>query len=114
MTHAVLGSRPLVDPAYRTARPSIPLPLPHEVDLAPQLIAVTLALAALAAAHRAIDSAHPILAYASAPGKDPILTDTEHLAMRVLDAGNLLANLLADYALAVVNDNLHIDDDPPF
>lgn len=114
MSH--LQPRRLMDGTYLTARSSIPFPFPLDVDLAPQLIAVTLAQAALAATHRAIDSAHPVLALASVPGKRPELTDSEHLALLVLDAGNHLAILLADYAAAVVQDNLEADDldDDPF
>ena len=110
----VLPQRCLVDPTYVTARPSVALPFPHDVDVAPQLLVVALAQAALAAAHRAIDSAHPALALAAVPGNCPELTDSEHLAMLILEAGNQLANLLADYAAAVVQDNLEPDDDLPF
>ena len=106
--------RRLMDGTYLTARSSIPFPFPLDVDLAPQLIAVTLAQAALAATHRAIDSAHPVIALASARGKCPQLTDSEHFAILVLEAGNQLALLLADYAAAVVQDNLEPDDDNPF
>lgn len=106
--------RRLMDGTFLTARSSIPFPFPLDVDLAPQLIAVTLAQAALAATHRAIDSAHPVLALTSVPGKRPELTDSEHLALLVLETGNQLAILLADYAAAVVQDNLEHDDDDPF
>lgn len=108
----ILRSRRLVDATYATARPSIAFPFPHDVDLAPQLIAVTLAHAALAATHRAIDSAHPVLALANVPGECPSLTDSEHFAMLVLDAGNELAKRLSDYAAAVVQDNSDPDDLP--
>ena len=111
---AILPQRRLVDPAYVTARPAVIFPFPHDVDVAPQLLVVTLAHAALAAAHRAIDSAHPVLALAAVPGKCPSLTDSEHLAMLILETGNHLANLLADYASAVVEDNLDPEDDVPF
>ena len=67
------ASRRLVDPNYATARSVIAFPLPLDVDLAPQLIAVTLAQASLAATHRAIDSAHPVLALAKVPGNCPTL-----------------------------------------
>ena len=107
-------SRRLVDPSYATARSSIAFPLPLDVDLAPQLIAVTLAQASLAAMHRALDSAHPVLALANVPGKCPTLSDSEHYAMLVLDAGNELAKRLADYAAAIAQDNLDPDDDLPF
>ncbi|WP_394821488.1 hypothetical protein [Pendulispora albinea] len=105
-------TRLLVDASYVTARAAISLPFPHDVDLAPQLIAVALSQAALAATHRALDSAHPILAATSRPDWPPsALTDTEHLATLVLDAGNELAELLSDYAASVARDNLEPDDD---
>lgn len=110
----ILPQRRLVDPAYVTARPTVIFPFPHDVDVAPQLLVVTLAQAALAAAHRAIDTAHPVLALAAVPGKCPSLNDSEHLAMLILETGNQLANLLADYAAAVVEDNLDPEDDVPF
>ncbi len=44
------------------SRPSIPCPSPHDVDLAPQLLVVALADAALLAVDRALDCAHPVLA----------------------------------------------------
>ena len=106
--------RRLMDGTYLTARTSISFPFPIDVDLAPQLIAVTLAQAALAATHRAIDSAHPVIALASVPGKCPQLSDSEHLALLVLETGNQLAILLADYAAAVIQHNLEADDDDPF
>jgi hypothetical protein len=34
--------------------------------------------------------------------------------MLILESGNQLANLLADYAAAVVEDNLDPEDDVPF
>jgi hypothetical protein len=107
-----LSTRPLCDATYLTARSSIPFPFPIDIDLAPQLIAVTLAQAALAATHRAIDSAHPILSLTSVPGKCPELSDSEHLAILVLETGNQLALLLADYVAAVVQDNVDSDDNP--
>jgi len=107
-----LRSRRLCDGTYLTARSSVPFPFPLDVDLAPQLIAVTLAQAALAATHRAIDSAHPVLSLTTVPGECPKLSDSEHLAILVLEAGNQLAILLADYAGAVVQDNLELDDEP--
>jgi hypothetical protein len=111
---ATLSRRRLVDATYVTARPSIAFPFPHEVDLAPQLLLITLAQAALAATHRALDSAHPILTFAKVPGERSQLTDSEHLAMLLLEAGNRLSTLLADYAAAVVHDSYTPDDDPPF
>jgi hypothetical protein len=111
---ASLRSRRLGEGSYLTARSSVPFPFPLDIDLAPQLIAVTLAQAALVATHRAIDSAHPALALSTVPGECPNLTDSEHLAVLVLEAGNQLALLLADYASAVVQYNLEANDDDPF
>lgn len=110
----LLPQRPLVDPASRTARPAVIFPFPHDVDVAPQLLTVTVAQAALAAVHRAIDSAHPVLALTAVPGKCPSVTDSEHRAILVLEAANQLAQLLDDYANAVVEDNLDPEDDVPF
>lgn len=107
-------SRSLIVPAYLTARGSIQLPFPCDVDLAPQLVAVALAQAALAALHRALDSAHPILA-ALGPSSPPTpLSDSERFAILALDLGNDLAQLLADYNAAVVHDHLQDPDDSPF
>jgi len=110
----ILHERRLVDGTYVTARPSVSFPFAHDVDVAPHLLVVTLAQAALAAAHRAIDSAHPVLALAAVSGKCPPLTDSEHFAVLILETGNELAKLLADYAAAVVQDSLDRDDDLPF
>lgn len=110
----LLPQRPLVDPASRTARPDVIFPFPHDVDIAPQLLTVTVAQAALAAVHRALDSAHPVLALANVPGKCPSVTDSEHRALLVLDGANQLALLLDDYAAAVVEDNLDPEDHHPF
>lgn len=104
-------SRKLIDSTYATACPCITFPLPHDVDLAPQLIAVTLAQAALAATHRAIDSAHPVLALTARLDLNPNLTDSEHFATLVLHVGNQLAAILSDYAAAVVRDNRDSNDD---
>lgn len=109
-----LSSRRLCDGTYLTARTSVPFPFPLDVDLAPQLIAVTLAQAALAATHRAIDSAHPALSLTPVQPGSPKLTDSERLAALVLQAGNQLAILLADYAAAIVQDNVEHDDELPF
>ena len=103
--------RKLIHPTSATARASIPFPFPHDVDLAPQLIAVTLAQAALAAIHRAVDSAHPVLAFASRLDQPPDLTDSEHFAVLVLHVGNQLAGILSDYAAAVVQDIRDLDQD---
>jgi hypothetical protein len=112
---SITTARRLIDPHFTTARSSIPLPLPLDVDLAPQLLIVALAQAALAATHRALDSAHPILASLSSPRTNPPhLTDPEHFAVLVMHAGNELAELLSAYNAAVVRDNIHDDDDTPF
>ncbi len=112
---SISTARRLIDPHYATARSSIPLRLPLDVDLAPQLLVVALAQAALAAIHRALDSAHPILASLSSPRMNPPnLTDPEHFAVLVMHAGNELAQLLSDYNAAVVRDNIDHDDDIPF
>ena len=105
------ASRRIVDPDYATARSCIALPSPLDVDLAPQLLAVALTQAALAATHRALDSAHPILAVTSRLTEQPTLTDSEHFAILVLNAGSQLAVLLAEYANAVVQENIDPDDD---
>lgn len=104
--------RDMIDAAYLTARPSVTFPLPHDVDVAPQLLALTLLQAALAAAHRAIDSAHPVLALAAVPGECPALSDSEHLALLILEIGNQLASLVADYTATVVRENLEGEDLP--
>ena len=110
----LVPQRRLVDATYVTARPAVSFPFPHDVDVAPQLLTITVAQAALAAVHRAIDSAHPVLSLANVPGECPVLNDSEHRAMLVLDAGNQLANLLADYAVAVVEENRDPEDGVPF
>ena len=107
----IATTRRLVDPDYATARPSISLPSPLDVDLAPQLLVVTLGQAALAATHRALDSAHPILAATSRLTEQPHLTDSEHFAILVMHAGSHLAELLSEYAAAVVQENIDPDDD---
>ena len=111
---APLPERRLIDQASITARPSVVFPFPHDVDVAPQLLVVALARAALAALHRAIDSAHPVLSLAAVPGKCPSLTDSEHFAILILETGNQLAGLLTDYAAAVVVDNIDHEDELPF
>lgn len=89
-------------------RPSIPCPTADDVDLAPQLLVVALADAALLAVDRALDCAHPILA---AP-KRPFLITTERFAAQVLDLTAELAALLRDYADAVRGEIGDFDDDP--
>jgi hypothetical protein len=91
-------------PDAPSLRSSLTLPFPHHIDVAPQLVAVYLAQAALAAAHRALDSAHPILGIAPRPDWDPYLTDTEFLAALVRATAAHLAALLRDYDAAVVRD----------
>ena len=51
----------------------------HHRHAAPQLVVVALAQPALAATHRALDSAHPLLAPDSSPSP-PLLDDKEHCA----------------------------------
>jgi hypothetical protein len=80
-----------------STRSSLPCPSPDDVDLAPQLIVVALADAALLAVDRALDCAHPVLA---AP-KRPFLITTERFAAHVLDLTAELADRLRDYADAV-------------
>lgn len=109
---SITTSRRLADSHYATARSSILLPIPLDVDLAPQLLIVALAQAALAATHRALDSAHPILASLTSRRTDsPNLTDSEHFAVLVMHAGNQLAERLSEYAASVVRDNIDLDDD---
>ena len=108
-----MNRRRLVDSPYRTVLQCIALPFPCDVNRAPQLVVVSLAQAALAALHRALDSAHPVLAATKARTDPPELSDCEHFAVLALDAGDHLAELLSDYSAAVVLDNLH-DDDSPF
>ncbi len=97
-------SRQRFDPQSPTARSTIDMPAPVDIDLAPQLVVVALAQAALAATHRALDSAHPLLAPDSSPSP-PMLDDKEHCAILVLRAASSLAALLDDYAHAILADN---------
>jgi hypothetical protein len=92
-------------PACSLARSSIALPFPHDVDVAPQLVVISLAQSALAATHRALDSAHPVLGIPPRANWDPQLTDTEYLAVLILHASDQLSTLLRDYEAAVVHDN---------
>jgi hypothetical protein len=111
----VASPRRLVDSHYATARSAISMPAPLDVDLAPQLLAITLTQAALAASHRALDSAHPILGATSRLTELPNLTDSEHFAILVMHAGSQLAELLSEYAAAVVQENIDPDhDSSPF
>ncbi len=112
--HEPLRPRRLVDPDDSTACSSIALPSPLDVDLAPQTLAAALTQAALAATHRALDSAHPNLAVTSRLTAQPSLADSEHFANLILNAGRQLAVLFSDYAHAVTKENLDPDDDAPF
>jgi len=105
-------ARLLIDPDSKTAAASIPLPLPLDVALAPQLLVIALSQAALAATHRALDTAHPFLASTSRHKIPPHLTDGEHYATLVLHLGGQLADALADYAAATIQENLDPDDEP--
>ena len=109
---AITPARRLGDGDSRTAGATISLPPPLDVDLAPQLLVITLAQAALAATHRALDSAHPFLASASRRSNPPALSDSEHFATLALLAGSELADLLAAYAEAVIQENIDPDDHP--
>lgn len=109
---AITPARHLVDGDSKTAAASISLPAPLDVDLAPQLLVITLAQAALAATHRALDSAHPSLASTSRRSNPPDLSDSEHFATLVLHVGNQLADLLAAYAEAIIQENIDPDDQP--
>ena len=101
-------ARLLIDPDSKTAAASIPL----DVALAPQLLVIALSQAALAATHRALDTAHPFLASTSRHRIPPHLTDGEHYATLVLHLGGQLADALADYAAATIQENLDPDDEP--
>ena len=82
-----------------TTRRGIPCPSADDLDLAPQLIVVVLADAALLAIDRAIDCAHPILAATRRFDRPPPpLIASERLAAQVLDLSADLAALLRDYA----------------
>ncbi len=90
-------------------RQGIPCPTADELDLAPQLIVVVLADAALLAVDRAIDSAHPLLAATNRFDRPPPWWITsERLAAQVLHLSADLAALLRDYADAL---RLEIQDD---
>lgn len=104
-------TRRLLHPDYETARSNVALPAPEDVDVAPQLLVVALAHAALAATHRALDSAHPILAHTSRLTDQPTLSDPEELTILVLHAASQLARLLSEYAAAIRRQNTDPDDD---
>jgi len=90
----------------------IPYPAPDDVDAAPQTLVVALADAALLAVERALDSAHPILAIARHPDRPTrLLLSTERVAIHVLDATALLADLLREYLDSVRFDLADFDDE---
>jgi hypothetical protein len=94
-------------------RSSIPCPTPDDVDLAPQLLVVALADAALLAVDRALDCAHPVLAVPKRSDRPPpLLITTERVAALVLDLTAELAGRLRDYADAVREEIGDFDDDP--
>jgi hypothetical protein len=96
------------------ARRSIPCPSADELDLAPQMIVVVLADAALLAVDRALDSAHPLLAATRPPDRSlPWLPASERLAAQVLDLSADLAARLRDYADALRLEIDDLDDDYP-
>jgi hypothetical protein len=77
-------------------------PAPHEVDWAPQLLVVTLTDAALLALERALDSAHPLLGATKRVDRPPpVLNDTEHVALEILQLTERLAALLRRYVATV-------------
>jgi len=93
-------------------RSRIPCPSADELDLAPQMIVVVLADAALLAIDRALDSAHPALAATRRFDRPPPwLLGSEHLAAEVLDLSAELAARLHDYADALRIEIDDIDDD---
>ena len=110
----VANARRLVDPRYATARSTVALPLPLEVDLAPQLLVIALAQTALAASHRALESAHPILGTTPRQTSFPAVTDCEHFAILVMHAASQLAEPFSEYSAAVIQENIDSDDDSPF
>jgi hypothetical protein len=90
----------------------IPCPSADEFDLAPQMIVVVLADAALLAVNRALESAHPLLAATTRFDRPPPwLLASEHLAAQVLDLSAELAARLHDYADALRLEIEDIDDD---
>ncbi len=75
-------------------------PAAHLVDVAPQLVVVGLAEAALVAVARALDVAHPALG--TIPGRDPLSqAGAESLAAQILDIAARCVDLLHDYAVAI-------------
>lgn len=84
------------------------LPFPHDVDFAPHLVTISLAQAAIAATHRALHCAHPVLGILASSGKLD-LTDSEHFAALVLHVSDQLAEILDDYAAAVSDEHARLD-----
>ena len=80
----------------------------------PQLLVIALAQTALAASHRALESAHPILGTTPRQTSFPAVTDCEHFAILVMHAASQLAELLSEYSAAVIQENIDSDDDSPF
>ena len=94
------------------SRRTIPCPSPDELDLAPQMTVVVLADAALLAVHRALDTAHPVLAATKRFDRPaPWLLTSEHFAAQVLDLAAELAARLHDYADALRVEIADLDDD---
>lgn len=75
----------------------VAIPFPHDVDVAPELLVVALARAALLALLRALDNAHPPLA---APPAGRRLNRTERLARSAKSTALVLLDVLADYSAA--------------
>jgi hypothetical protein len=93
-------------------RRSIPCPSADELDLAPQMIVVVLADAALLAVDRALDSAHPLLAATNGFDRPPPwLLSSERLAAQILHLSAELAARLRDYAEALRLEVDDLDDD---
>jgi hypothetical protein len=96
-----------------STRRAIPCPTADDLDLAPQLVVVILADAALVAVDRALDCAHPILTARCFDRRPPPLIASERLAAQVLDVCAELAALLRDYADSVRVEIEDIDDHLP-
>ena len=65
-------------------------PFPHDIDLAPQLVTVSLVQAALAAMPLALGSAHPVLAITWPDVPVPDLSDPEQHGALVLHVSSQL------------------------
>lgn len=97
------------------------LAFPHETDVAPQLVVVALAHAALEALDRALETAHPGLDAATQWTSNLELAAVAHRlspperrALSVVRAAVRLAARLDDYDAAVVRHNAARDDAFPF